>query len=247
MDEKIEQRTATDLFFRDLLVSESARIADQKFSFSEYEQNIILHRAEKLFLSVESDNMAVANYRAFIGQELKLHPEYDIRKDCGNGTPNLVYLDLLADKLYLFSLLTGARMLKLDFPHKDTYIKPDNPESLRLFGSKGGERIMWDAKELFDIYIRRNNASKLAKKEGLDGIGTYVFHLKEVLETPSVVALFGRISYDENVTTKHIKKRNRLSGNDFTVRPEREYVGPFEPQMLSYDRRGRGSYTGKFE
>jgi hypothetical protein len=155
----------------------------------------------------------------------------------------MIYLDLLADKLHLFSLLTGARMLKQDFPLKDSYITPDDPQSLRLLAFKGHGREFWGAGELSDIYLRRNHAMKFAKKEGLCGVGSYVFHLKEVLKAPRVISIFGDITYEKDISTKSIKKNLPLSDLKFNVPSIRDYVTPFDPASLTYERMSRRNHT----
>jgi hypothetical protein len=243
----LEERLVADFFLNNLSGVKGLQKTSQTPADYKYESEAVFRLAEKHFFGFKKINPAFIEQSSFISQELRLHPEYFIGKGSSNENVNYMHLNLLADKLYLFSLLTGTSMLKLDFPLKNSYISSDKPDSLKLLASKGRDRFLWNSEELFQISDRRNKALKFAKKEGIEGMGSYLFHLEEVLQAPAVQKLFGPINYKDNVSTKNEKNYLPLSDPNSKVYRELDYISPFEPQMSGYVYRTRNNRAVKHD
>jgi hypothetical protein len=115
-----------------------------------------------------------AMYVGFLERQFKLHPEYDLEykrpKGKGRGTTAYPWLNLIIDKLLMFSYMIGEapilasrRKVKCIGRHKDGKLKPvkERAVDLRLFSGKamgeGKHKSNRSDMKLYRLYARQVN------------------------------------------------------------------------------------------
>ncbi|MBW3022828.1 hypothetical protein KY308_01880 [Candidatus Woesearchaeota archaeon] len=145
---------------------------------------------EKYTLKVDRGN--TKKYNAFLVRQQERHG-YNIQAE-KNG--QFVFLNLLADKLFMFSVL--IRQTPISDEYGNIHLV-DTDDKLVLLRAKGTSGYLWDDKRLFTIYQRldRARASEVRYLPLIDEIG----------RDPEVAKIWGRnLNYNDDIG-KSRKKR----------------------------------------
>ena len=102
-------------------------------------------------LNVTPKNMP--QYIGFLGRRIKKHKGFKKADE----TAGVAYANLLADELYIFSILTRQTEVTLDSNNGKKSLM-DTFEKLRSLKQKNNDYFMWDDYHLYNIFRRRNRA-----------------------------------------------------------------------------------------
>ena len=138
------------------------------------------------------------HYIGFIGRRIKKHK--DFKK--ADKTAGVDYVSLLADELYIFSILTRQTEVTLDSNNGKKSLM-DTFEKLRSLKQENNDQFMWDDYHLYNIFKRRNKARE--DYQELD-LPSYIKVIDEVGKAKEVRKIWKKkIEYYVHVTS--IKSR----------------------------------------
>lgn len=138
-------------------------------------------------------------YHDFLKRQLEAHEDYNLNFDVSQiNIPNYPFVNLLSDKLYLFSVLIRQSRVRVDEFAEDTETELiDTDEKLNGLKLGGSVSDSWIDSNLHRLYIRRR---RKAKKYGTM---TYTEIIDELGKDPKVVEIWGReLSYNADVGGK---------------------------------------------
>lgn len=137
----------------------------------------------------------------FLQDQLKKHPEHKLDfVDDSVRDYKFPYVDLLADKLLIFSYLTRRKEVQINYYSLET-TSLDSDDKLHLLKVVSPKTESWDDMNLFNLYTRRN---KGYKKYGMQD---YKQIIDEIGAHPKVVEMWGReLTYDKDVYFRQPKR-----------------------------------------
>jgi len=135
---------------------------------------------------------------SFLRRQQKKHNyDLDFRENTRGGN---VYFDLLADKLFIFSILAGMRKVK-DVYQNETLV--DSDDKLILLRSVGTVGYMWSDDDLYHAYCRMENAARRQDNKKFK----YMSVIDDVGQDKEIAGIWGRkLNYKEDIGVQRIKR-----------------------------------------
>ena len=143
------------------------------------------------------------NYRAFLERQLQTHSEIDLEfereRGRGRGITKHLWVNLLVDKLLLFSYIIGNTPIVVDLEGNERRIgryeghnlKPINERANDLILLSGASKQKMTDKKLRHLYVnltRRKYTGTLKEK-----MQTWTDLINEIGKDPSVIEYFGGV------------------------------------------------------
>ncbi len=169
-----------------------------KYSNDTFQKSIddIIQKSNEIY-KLEANAENKHKYEGFLKRQKKKNAGYfNVGRD---NSLNSVYLNLLADELFIYSILIRERQITIDRPNSIISLI-DSRDKLRRLKLQGNDGDMWDEIYLFRVHQRRESARKKhpdLKLPNYRELINYVGNDKDVVKMQK-----GRINYFPHVTNQ---------------------------------------------
>jgi len=162
----------------------------------------------------------VVDEASFLDRQMETH-NYDLTFNLWIRTrpQDFVYVNMLADKLFLYRCITRKQKVK-NPPMEGGTTLINCDEKLPLLRVFGSTQCLWFDENLYKVYTHRNNALRKQRKvedkkkrEELEGLMSYREILEELGADPVVQDIWGReLKYKSDIArrTPHQRRPKRL-------------------------------------
>lgn len=137
----------------------------------------IIHQVQDRY-GVQLTPQRQEQFTRFLRRQHRTHPDYDWK-----GHPER-YANLLADKLFIFAILSRQHRV-VSYPNYEKGTLVDDVQKLRLLKQQMGDRETWDDHNLYRLFRRRNPS-------GRQVVQSYIDLITEVGADPEVVRIWRR-------------------------------------------------------
>lgn len=152
-------------------------------------------------LAVTAEN--TRKYVAFLQRQERIHPDY-FKAGIDDNTKR-VYVNLEADKLYIFSILIRETKITSDINTKEQSLI-DERVKLHHLRLRGCDQYMWDELKLYKVHNRRRDKAKSIN--ALPNLPNYREIIDEVGQDEEVLKVWNSeiISYFTHVASPRTRK-----------------------------------------